>query len=175
MMPLNNNFAGLNSLVDQMTPPATPIRPIGLVWAWHALTKDAPLNAPALDPGHPAGHHPVADGLNTANRFSIDNPADVDARTTAGVRQHQKCRQRNADKIQIFTVLVIAGIRDPAGLRDARTAARRNIYFALSSSGEIGHRLQSDRHQPDEAAHRQITRRRLARQRKSPAEQPGLF
>jgi Flp pilus assembly protein TadG len=108
MMPLTNNYAALNGLVDQMQPAGNTNQTIGLVWAWHALTKDAPLNAPAPTQDTQQVIILLTDGLNTANRFST-NATDVDARTRLVCTNIKNADNGTPNKIQIFTVLVMAG------------------------------------------------------------------
>ena len=48
-MPLSYDWTALNNKIDAMQPNGMTNVTIGLVWAWHALTKQAPLSE-AADP-----------------------------------------------------------------------------------------------------------------------------
>ena len=67
MMPLSFDWAALNSKVDEMTPNGNTNVTIGLVWAWHALTTQAPLPPPPTTPKSPASHHHTRTQLVCSN------------------------------------------------------------------------------------------------------------
>jgi Flp pilus assembly protein TadG len=128
LMTLTHDWTALHDKIDAMTPSGNTNQTIGLVWAWHALTSSAPLNAPPL----PDNTQPViillTDGMNTQNRFS-HSQSSIDKRTEA------VCDNIKADptNIQVYTVLVMAG--NSSILKDC--ASKPGMYVALTTADQI--------------------------------------
>ncbi len=102
-MPLSTDWAALNSKIDTMQPNGYTNVTIGLVWAWHALTGNQPLNE-----GKPASPDTdkviivLTDGDNTRNRWTTSQ-SSIDARTAA------VCSNIKQQNIRIYAVRVIDG------------------------------------------------------------------
>jgi uncharacterized protein YegL len=102
-MPLSTDWAALHAKVDQMTAAGNTNVTIGLAWAWHALTSNAPFTN-AADPAPDLDKVIVllTDGENTQNRWTT-NTSSIDARTSAA------CANVKAANIKMYTVRVIDG------------------------------------------------------------------
>jgi Mg-chelatase subunit ChlD len=103
LLPLTSDWTALTTRVDQMEPNGNTNVTIGLVWAWHALTQQAPLN----EARHPSSDLEkviivLTDGENTQNRFTRTS-SQIDARTRSA------CNNIKAAGIKLYTVRVIEG------------------------------------------------------------------
>ena len=87
LMPLTYDWAALNSKIDEMTPNGNTNVTIGLAWAWHALTTQAPLSeAAAPSPDLDKVIILLTDGENTeswknSNNTKITSSSAIDDRT----------------------------------------------------------------------------------------------
>ena len=106
MKGLSNDWTALNSLVDQMTPNGYTNQAIGLAWAWHALTPNAPMNAPVKGPDVKQIIILLTDGLNTQDRWYTGQAA-IDA------RQKLLCDNVKAAGVTLYTIQVNIGNIDP--------------------------------------------------------------
>jgi Flp pilus assembly protein TadG len=103
MLPLTSDWSDLKNKIKEMEPNGNTNVSIGLVWGWHALTSNAPLNQ--ADPPKFNLEKAIillTDGLNTQNRFG-ETTAQIDART------RKTCENIRAAKIQLYTIRVIDG------------------------------------------------------------------
>jgi len=139
MLGLGYNWTALNSLVDQMQPNGSTNQPIGLVWAWQALTTGDPLNAPALtDNTTLQVIILLSDGLNTQDRWYGDGShtsTQVDSRmyiSTAGT-----CANIKAAGVVIYTVQVNVNSADPTSTVMQNCASKPENFFMLTTSGQI--------------------------------------
>lgn len=132
VMPLTNKWDDLRIRVDQMNPNGNTNVTIGLVWAWHALTKNAPLSeASAPEPDLDKVIILLTDGENTQNRWTYSSSA-INARTAAA------CANIKAANIKIYTVRVINGnttllkncATSPGMYYDVQQASQLNDVFA---------------------------------------------
>jgi hypothetical protein len=102
LLPMGYDFKKMKDHVDTFVAKGNTNATIGLVWAWHALSQDAPLNSPPItDSATRQIIILLTDGLNTENRFS-DLQQDVDARMKLA------CNNIKAAKpgIEVYTILV---------------------------------------------------------------------
>ncbi len=86
-----------------MTPNGNTNVTIGLVWAWHALTRNSPL--PEGSPAEPDLDKVIillTDGENTKNRWTTSTYS-INKRTTAA------CDNIKAANIKLYTVRVVEG------------------------------------------------------------------
>ena len=85
LMPLSYDWVALNSKIDEMTPNGNTNVTIGLVWAWHALTTQAPLSeAAAPSPDLDKVIILLTDGDNTeswknSNNTKLTSQSTIDA------------------------------------------------------------------------------------------------
>jgi len=139
MLGLSSNWSQLNQKVDDMTPNGTTNQPIGLVWAWHALTPGPPLNAPTItDSTTKQIIILLSDGMNTQDRwygngFSIST--DVDARMYSGGAG--TCKNIKDAGIEIYTVQVNVNNADPLSQVMKNCASKPENFFMLTTSGQI--------------------------------------
>ncbi len=133
----HRKWTALNNLVDQMQPNGNTNQTIGLAWGWQALTQGTPLAAPVPTRDTQQVIILLTDGLNTQNRWTSNVPA-IDARTKQVCANIKAADNGTPNKIQIFTVLVMAG--NSAILQACATpnTGTKKYYFALSTSGQIG-------------------------------------
>ncbi len=129
---LTYNWTALDTAVDAMTPIGATNQTIGLVWGWQSLVASAPLSAPSKDPNidYLDAIILLTDGVNTKNRWDGDGgnqSTEVDARTKLA------CAAAKAEKISIFTVLVMAG--NATLLQNC--ASSSDQYFKLTSASQI--------------------------------------
>ena len=68
MMGLSYDWTALKAKVDELQPDGTTNQPIGLAWAWMALTSGVPLSPPAKTADTQQAIILFSDGLNTENR-----------------------------------------------------------------------------------------------------------
>jgi Flp pilus assembly protein TadG len=139
LMGLSSNWSQLNQLVDDMTPNGTTNQPIGLVWAWHALTPGAPLNAPTItDTTTKQIIILLSDGMNTQDRWYGDGASistDVDARMYSGGAG--TCKNIKDAGIEIYTVQVNVNNADPLSTVMKNCASKPENFFMLTTSGQI--------------------------------------
>jgi Flp pilus assembly protein TadG len=100
------NWTDLHAKIDAMKPAGNTNTTIGLEWAWHSLSQNAPLNAPPIvDSGGITTQKIIiflTDGENTENRWSSSSK-------TIDSRMKKACQNAKNDKIVIYTVLVMQG------------------------------------------------------------------
>lgn len=106
LLPQTYNWTALHAKVDAMTPTGNTNTTIGLEWAWHSLSQNAPLNAPPIvNSGGITTRNIIiflTDGENTQNRTS-NNARTIDR------RMKKACQNAKDKDIVIFTVLVMQG------------------------------------------------------------------
>jgi Flp pilus assembly protein TadG len=129
LMGLTNNWVALVSQVDKMRPSGNTNQPIGLAWAWHALSPGQPLNAPAKSADMQRIIILLSDGLNTENRWDNDQ-APIDA------RQKKLCENIKAAGITIYAVQVNTG-SDPLSLVMQGCASGADKFFMLRSANQL--------------------------------------
>jgi Flp pilus assembly protein TadG len=141
MMALGYNWSGMNNLVDQMQPDGTTNQPIGLVWAWHALTTGAPLNAPAItDITTKQVIILLSDGLNTQDRWYGDGSnvsTQVDDRMYTSGGGAGTCKNIKDAGIEIYSIQVNVNSADPTSTVMKNCASKPENFFMLTTSGQI--------------------------------------
>jgi Flp pilus assembly protein TadG len=109
LMPLTYNWTNLTNKIDSMQPNGNTNVTIGLAWAWHALTPNAPLSeAVAANPELDKVIILLTDGNNTrswknSNNTEISNSSSIDTRTQLA------CTNIKAANIKLYTIRVIDG------------------------------------------------------------------
>jgi Flp pilus assembly protein TadG len=105
IIPLTSDLPKIKAAADTMIASGTTNVPIGLAWAWHALSPNVPLNQ-----GSPAGTEDLlraiivlTDGENTANRWGNNGGDAIDKRLT------ELCTNVKAAGIVLYTIRVIDG------------------------------------------------------------------
>ena len=133
LMPLSFDWTALNSKVDAMSAAGNTNVTIGLVWAWHALTQQAPLSEAAVpSPDLDKVIIVLTDGDNTqawknSNNTSITSQSAIDARTAL------VCTNIKAANIRLYTIRVING--NASLLRDCAT--NPNMYYDVQQASEL--------------------------------------
>lgn len=135
MMGLGYDWTALDAKVDAMYPNGSTNQTIGLVWAWHALTPTAPMNAPAIDTTGTTQQYIIllSDGLNTQDRW-YGNGSDVSSQVDA--RMALVCANAKAAGIQIYTVQVNTG-GDPTSTVLKNCASSADKFYELKSATAI--------------------------------------
>jgi Flp pilus assembly protein TadG len=133
LRPLSYNWDSLHDKIDAMQPNGMTNVTIGLVWAWHALTKQAPLSE-AADPAPDLDKVIIllTDGDNTeswknSNNTKVTSQSAIDARTAL------VCSNVKAANIKLYTVRVIDGNADL--LRACAT--NPTMYFDVSAASQL--------------------------------------
>ncbi len=127
MRPLTSDWQALDLTVNGMSPNGATNVTIGLVWAWHALTANMPLNqAAAPQPDLDKVIILLTDGENTRNRFTT-NTGEINLRTTA------VCNNIRAANIKLYTIRVIEG--NAALLKNCATKA--DMYFDVKQASQL--------------------------------------
>ncbi len=153
IMPLSYDWTALNNKVDAMQPNGNTNVTIGLVWAWHALTTNTPLTeAAAPSPDLDKVIILLTDGDNTeswnnSNNTKITSQSTIDARTSAGLHQHQGGQHQDLHGAGDRRQRVAA-----AGLRDQSDHVLRRAEREPAQQ-----RVHLDRPEPRQSAHREIT------------------
>ena len=127
---LGYDWTALTNSVNAMTAGGSTNQTIGLAWGMQSLNQGVPLNAPAVDPDATNVIILLSDGMNTQNRWSGDGSnqsSAVDARMTLA------CTNAKAAKIEIYTILVMAG--NSTVLQNCASSSSK--YFALTTAGAI--------------------------------------
>jgi Flp pilus assembly protein TadG len=141
MMGLNNNWSGMNSLVDQMYPAGTTNQPIGLVWGWQSLIGGGPLTVPVLDPKYQYQQVIIllSDGLNTQNRWNGNGSSvapQVDARMFKQSDGAGTCQNIKNAGITIYTVHVNTD-GDPLSKLLQNCASDPDKFIMLTSANQM--------------------------------------
>ena len=126
MMGLSFDWNALKAKVDELQPDGMTNQPIGLAWAWMALTQGAPLNPPAKTADMQQAIILFSDGLNTENRWWNDQDK-IDK------RQALMCTNVKAAGITIYTVLVNTGYSKV--MKDC--ASKPEYYYEITAGQTI--------------------------------------
>jgi Mg-chelatase subunit ChlD len=135
ILPLTYDWTLLKQKVTDMKPGGGTNQPIGLVWGWHSLNQNAPLNAPPEDNRYIYNKVIIllSDGLNTENRWdgngSNQSPQVDD-------RQAAMCTNIKKAGVTIYTVQVNTG-KDPTSTVLKNCASSPDKFFLLTSSTQI--------------------------------------
>jgi Flp pilus assembly protein TadG len=131
LMGLSNNWTGMNTLVNQMTPNGNTNQAIGLVWGWMSLVGGGPLTAPAMDSSYQYQQVIIilSDGLNTQDRW-YSSASQIDA------RQQTTCSNIKTAGITIYAVQVNTG-GDPTSTLLQNCASDSGKFFLLTSASQI--------------------------------------
>lgn len=126
LLPLTYDWTALKNKVDELEPDGMTNQPIGLHWAWMALTPGAPLSPPAKTDDTQRAIILFSDGLNTENRW-WQNQEPIDN------RQALLCANVKAAGITIYTVLVNSGYSKV--MKDC--ASKPEYYFEITAGQTV--------------------------------------
>lgn len=133
IIPLSYDWTALNNKIDAMTPNGNTDVTIGLVWAWHALTPNAPLSEAATPgPGLDKVIVVLTDGDNTEAWDNINNKK-IMSQTAMDARTAAVCTNIKAANIKIYTIRVIDG--DASLLRNCATNS--TMYFDVQQADQL--------------------------------------
>jgi Flp pilus assembly protein TadG len=139
MLGMSYNWSALSALVDAMQPNGSTDQPIGLVWAWQALTTGAPLNSPAVtDTTTKQILILLSDGLNTQDRWygdGSDTSTQVDSRMY--IASGGTCANIKNAGVVIYTIQVNVNSADPTSTVMKNCASTPANFFMLTTSGQI--------------------------------------
>jgi hypothetical protein len=137
LMPLTSDWSALKKKIKEMEPNGNTNVTLGLVWAWHALTPNAPLNeASAPRDDLEKVIILLTDGDNTRSLKSKkgkierqwnNNTTEINLRTEA------VCQNIKATGIKVYTVRVIEGNAD---LLKA-CATTRDLAFNVETASQL--------------------------------------
>lgn len=130
-MGLSDNWTGMSTLVNGMTPNGNTNQAIGLALGWMSLAGGGPFTAPAMDPNYTYSQVIVllTDGLNTQDRW-YSQQSSIDA------RQSMTCTNIKNAGILLYTVQVNTG-GDPTSTLLQNCASDSSKFFLLTSADEI--------------------------------------
>jgi len=132
-MPLSYDWTALNNKITAMTAAGNTNVTIGMVWAWHALTAQAPMSeAAAPAPDLDKVIILLTDGDNTAS-WKNSNNSDVTSSSAIDVRTALACTNAKAAAIKIYTVRVING--NASLLQGCATTP--SMYFDVSAASQL--------------------------------------
>jgi len=129
---LSYDWAGMNSLVNAMSPAGNTNQAIGLQLGWMSLVGGGPFPAPpAFDPLYQYTQVIIllTDGLNTQDRWYTDQ-ASIDA------RQAITCDNIKAANITLYTIQVNTG-GDPTSTLLQNCASTSDKFYLLTSAGQM--------------------------------------
>jgi uncharacterized protein YegL len=139
LMPLSYDWPALNTKIDEMTPNGNTNVTIGLVWAWHALTSQAPLSeAAAPSPDLDKVIILLTDGDNTES-WKNSNNTKITSSSTIDVRTELVCNNIKAAAIRIYTIRVING--DATLLRNCAT--NPTMYYDVQQASQLNNAFSS--------------------------------
>jgi Flp pilus assembly protein TadG len=132
-LPLTSTWTTLTTKVDQMVPAGNTNVTIGLAWAWHALTAQAPYTGAAT----PAADLDkviilLTDGINT-EAYKNSNDTRVTSETAINDRTKLACDNVRIAKIKLYTVRVIDGNADL--LRSCATSP--DMYYDVKQASDL--------------------------------------
>jgi Flp pilus assembly protein TadG len=133
LMPLTYDWTALNTKVDAMTPNGNTNVTIGLVWAWHALTAQAPLpEAAAPAPDLDKVIILLTDGDNT-RAWKNSNDTEVTSQNTIDGRTALVCANIKAAGIKLYTIRVIDG--NASLLQNC--ASKPSMYYDVQQASQL--------------------------------------
>jgi len=103
LIPLNDDFANLRSVIGTLTTSGDTYLPSGLMWGWRTLSPEVPFTEAAANPeGTVSAIIFMTDGFNTRSQNGVlHNGRTEDAGVTLGARL---CENIKMDGIQMYTV-----------------------------------------------------------------------
>lgn len=130
-MPLSSNWTSLHSKITSMQASGATNVTIGLVWAWHSLTSNAPYTeGTSSNTDLEKVIVLLTDGENTKNRWwgnGYDHDSRIDARTSIA------CTNIKNAGIKLYTIRVIEG--NATLLRGCAT--NPSMYYDVQQAGEL--------------------------------------
>jgi Flp pilus assembly protein TadG len=133
LMPLSYDWTALNNKIDAMSPNGNTNVTIGLVWAWHALTAQAPLSEAAVpSPDLDKVIILLTDGDNTKS-WKNSNNTDVTSQSSIDARTALACTNIKAAAIKLYTIRVIDG---NASLLQS-CATNPSMYFDVQQASQL--------------------------------------
>lgn len=127
--PMTSDLTKIKAAADLMIASGPTNVPIGVAWAWHALSNGVPLNQ-----GSPPDTKDLmrvmivlTDGDNTSNRWGGNSGGAIDKRLTA------VCTNVKASGIIVYTVRVIDG--NAAVLQSCATSTSH--YFNVTNASQL--------------------------------------
>ena len=130
--PLSYDWAGMNSLVNAMSPAGNTNQAIGLQVGWLSLVGGGPFPAPpAFDPLYQYTQVIIllTDGLNTQDRWYTDE-------NSIDTRQALTCANIKAANITLYTIQVNTG-GDPTSTLLQNCASSSDKFYLLTSAGQM--------------------------------------
>lgn len=128
---LSDDWSGMNTLVDNMSPNGNTNQAIGLQLGWMSLVGGGPFTVPAMDPNYKYNQVIIllTDGLNTQNRWYSDD-AQIDP------RQATTCDNIKAAKIDLYTIQVNTG-GDPTSTMLQNCASDPEKFYLLTQADQM--------------------------------------
>lgn len=133
LMPLSNDWTGLNSKVDSLASLGATNITIGLIWGLHSLTASQPLTETnTTDPQLTRAIILMTDGDNTISRWA-GNGSDPNQCTDCDARTTMACNAVKAANIRLYTVRMIDG--NATLLRNCAT--NTTMYFDVQNASQL--------------------------------------
>lgn len=141
LMPLSNDWAAMETLVDKMAPAGSTNQPIGLVWGWAALQGTSPLTVPAKDKSYTYQDVIIlmSDGLNTQDRWygngsQVSPP--VDFRMVEPSDGSGTCANIKKAGVTIYTMHVNTD-GDPTSTLLQDCATDKSKFYLVTSANQM--------------------------------------
>jgi hypothetical protein len=130
--PLSNDWSGMNSLVDAMSPAGNTNQAIGLQLGWASLVGGGPFPAPP--PKDPLYIYTdvvilMTDGLNRQNRWTNDQD-------TIDAREAITCDNLRTAHVDVYTIQVNTG-GDPTSTLLQNCASTSDKFYLLTSADQM--------------------------------------
>jgi len=128
---LSDDWSGMNTLVDNMSPNGNTNQAIGLQLGWMSLVGGGPFTVPAMDPNYKYNQVIIllTDGLNTQNRWYSDD-SQIDP------RQATTCDNIKDAKIDLYTIQVNTG-GDPTSTMLQNCASDPEKFYLLTQADQM--------------------------------------
>lgn len=151
VLPLTDNFKGVEDAIDDLTTNGNTYLPAGILWGWRTLSPEAPYASASVSDKTVRAIVFMTDGGNTMTQYDRDgtgddayhrtiSPTDTDGAKKASDRMAAVCDGAKSDGITVFTVAYKVPDGAAGGTADLENCASSS---ATAFSAENGKELEA--------------------------------